>query len=89
MKSIFKIVLWFEVLNLNLAVFENPFKLQALFGKMFEIDSKIHQIMDVRDINLKAVQERIFMFRQEIQITSKLMGHEKYPRPPKARGYLG
>ena len=89
MKSIFKIVLWFAVLNLNLAVFENPFKLQALFGKMFEIDSKIHQIMDVRDINLKAVQERIFMFRQEIQITSELMGHKKYPRPPKARGYLG
>ena len=89
MKSIFKIILWFEVLKSNLAVFENPFKLQALFGKMFEIDSKIHQIMDVRDINLKAVQERIFIFRQEIKITSELMSHEKYPRPPKARGYLG
>ena len=89
MKSIFKIILWFQVLKLNLAVFENPFKLQALFGKMFEIDSKIRQIMDVGDISLKAVQERIFMFREEIQIASKLMGQGKYPRPPYARGYLG
>ena len=89
MKSILRIILWFEIFQSNLAVFENPFQLQALFGKMFEVDSIIRKVITVEDASLKVFQEKVSMFKQEIQITAKLMGHEKNPKIPNARGYLG
>ena len=89
MKSILRIILWFEVFQSNLAVFENPFQLQALFGKMFEIDSIIRKFATVENATLKVFQEKVTMFRQEIEITAKLMGHEKNPKIPNTRGILG
>ena len=89
MKLIFKIILYFEVLKSNLAMFENPFQLRHLFGTMFEIDSKIRQIGILEQENIGTFQEKVSTFRQEIEIASELKGCEKYPTPPNGKGYLG
>ena len=89
MKLIFKIIICLEILKLNSAVFENPFQLQALFGRVFEIDSKIIEISALQQENFEIFHKKISTFRHEIQNISELMNYEKIPKPPSSRGHLG
>ena len=85
MKTLFKIILYLEVLKSNLAIFENPFQLGHLFGRVFEIDSEIRQ-MSIIDNNIEIFHEKVLTFLQEIKVASLLAGYKKYPTPPNAKG---
>ena len=87
MKSLFKIVLYLEVLKSNWAIFENPFQIGYLFVKVLEIDLKIHQMQVELDKKIETFQGKVSTFRQEIEVA--LSGYEKHPTPPNTKGYLG
>ena len=74
MKSLLKIMLCFEFLRSNLAIFDNPFHLQHLFVRVLEIDSKIRQFGILEHEFIKKFQEKVFTFRQEIEKSTKVRG---------------
>ena len=86
MKSFFKIILYLATLKSNLAIFENPFQIRHLFGRLFELDSKIRQNQYLVDENIKIFQDRVSNFRQEIEKNAQLLGFEKFSDN---NGYLG
>ena len=86
MKLLFKIILYLATLKSNLAIFENPFQIRHLFGRLFELDSKIRQNQYLVDENIKIFQDKVSNFRQEIETNAKLLGLEKFSDN---NGYLG
>ena len=88
MQSLFKTLLCLEIVKSSLAIFENPFKLQHLFSRLFEIDSKLCQMATI-DKDILIFQEKVLAFRQEIEVAMEMAGRQKHPKPPNARGFLG
>ena len=77
MKLLLKIVLCFQLTISNLALYENPFQLQQLFGTMFKIDRKIRHLREVDIKFIEKIQEKVFAFRQEIKDTPDFNKYEK------------
>ena len=77
MKLLLKIVLCFQIVISNLALYENPFQLQQLFGTMFKIDRKIRHLREVDIKFIEKIQEKVYAFRQEIEDAPAVNQHNK------------
>ena len=77
MKLLLKIVLCFQLTISNLALYENPFQLQQLFGTMFKIDRKIQHLREVDIKFIEKIHEKVFAFHQEIEDTPDFNKYEK------------
>jgi hypothetical protein len=87
MRPVSNLVFYLLLIESSLAIFENPFLIRSLFGKLFQIESKIREInVAIDDRNVQILLEKVTTFRNEIDAASKVAG---YVQDSKADGYLG
>ena len=88
MRPLSNLAFFLLLIESSLAIFENPFLIRSLFGKLFQIESKIREInVTIDDRNVKKLLEKVTIFRNEIDVAAKSAG---YTRPDlRADGYLG
>ena len=92
MRPVSNLAFYLLLIESSLAIFENPFLIRSLFGKLFQIESKIREInanqreSTIDDRNVQILLEKVTTFRNEIDAASKVAG---YAKDSKADGYLG
>ena len=87
MRPVSNLAFYLLLIESSLAIFENPFLIRSLFGKLFQIESKIREInVAIDDRNVQILLEKVTTFRNEIDVASKVAG---YAKDSKADGYLG
>ena len=87
MRPVSNLAFYLLLIESSLAIFENPFLLRSLFGKLFQIESKIREInVGIDDRNVQILLEKVSTFRNEIDVASKVAG---YAKDSKADGYIG
>ena len=87
MRPVSNLAFFLLLIESSLAIFENPFLIRSLFGKLFQIESKIREInMTIDDRNVQKLLEKVTIFRNEIDVAAKIAGNAK---DSKADGYLG
>ena len=87
MRPVSNLVFYLLLIKSSLAIFENPFLIRSLFGKLFQIESKIREInVAIDDRNVQKLLEKVTTFRNEIDAASEIAG---YTKDSKADGYLG
>ena len=87
MRPVSNLAFYLVLIESSLAIFENPFLIRSLFGKLFQIESKIREInVAIDDRNVQTLLEKVTTFRNEIDVASKVAG---YAKDSKADGYLG
>ena len=87
MRPVSNLAFYLLLIESSLAIFENPFLIRSLFGKLFQIESKIREInVAIDDRNVQTLLEKVTTFRNEIDAASKIAG---YTKDSKADGYLG
>ena len=87
MRPVSTLAFYLLLIESSLAIFENPFIIRSLFGKLFQIESKIREInVAIDDRNVQILLEKVTIFRNEIDVAAKIAG---YAKDSKADGYLG
>ena len=87
MRPVSNLAFYLLLVESSLAIFENPFIIRSLFGKLFQIESKIREInVAIDNRNVQTLLEKVATFRNEIDAASKVAG---YAKDSKADGYLG
>ena len=87
MRPLSNLAFFLLLIESSLAIFENPFLIRSLFGKLFQIESKIREInVTIDNRNVKKLLEKVTIFRNEIDVAAKIAG---YAKDSKADGYLG
>ena len=87
MRPVSNLAFYLVLIESSLAIFENPFLIRSLFGKLFQIESKIREInVAIDDRNVQTLLKKVTTFLNEIDVASKVAG---YAKDSKADGYLG